>query len=157
MQSDDTELVVRLFTEAVPEIAAGIVEIKAIARLRDYRSKLALHSSDPRVDSVGVCVGTRGCRIKNIVDQLDGERIDLVRWDESPEKLIANALQPAQIDRVVFHPERHVAEVIVNEDQVSLALGRRGTNRELASKLTGWVIHVISMNPPHGLEDGIWL
>ncbi|MBL8798352.1 MAG: hypothetical protein JNM56_30940 [Planctomycetia bacterium] len=157
MQSDDTEFVVRLFAEAVPEIAAGIVEIKAIGRLPGVRSKLALYSRDPKVDSVGVCVGTRGFRIKNVIDQLHGERIDLFRWDESPEKLIASALQPAQIERVVFHPERHVAEVIVKESQVSLALGRRGTNRELASRLTGWIIHVVSMNPPNESDDGIWL
>src|SRR5437764_11495995 len=107
--ADDTDRVARLFAEAVPEIAAGSVEIKAIAREPGYRSKLALFSQDPRVDCVGVCVGVRGCRIKNVIDALDGERIDLVRWLEPPEQLIVNSLQPAVIERVILHPAEHRA------------------------------------------------
>jgi N utilization substance protein A len=126
----------------VPEIAAGTVEIKAIARKPGYRSKLALFSRDPGVDCVGVCVGVRGHRIKNVVDQLDGERIDLFRWDDSPEELITRALQPAAIERVVLHPAEHRAVVVVKPDQVSLVLGRRGENRQLASELSGWQIDV---------------
>src|SRR5262245_48429181 len=103
MADDDTASVALLFAREVPEIAAGIIEIKAIARKPGYRCKLALHSQDPRVDSIGVCVGVRGHRIKNIVDQLGGERIDLLRWSDSPEQLIANALQPAAIGRVILH------------------------------------------------------
>src|SRR5947209_5645886 len=102
--ADETDHVARLFTEAVPEIAAGSVQIKAIARRPGYRSKLALFSLDPQVDCVGVCVGVRGSRIKNIVDALGGERVDLVRWHDSPEWLIPNALQPATIERVILHP-----------------------------------------------------
>jgi len=140
--ADDTSHVARLFAEAVPEIAAGSVEIKAIARKPGYRCKLALVSRDPRIDCVGVCVGVRGCRIKNVVDGLGGERIDVIRWDDSPERLITNALQPAAIERVILHPAEHRAVVVVKPDQVSLVMGRRGENRQLASELSGWQIDV---------------
>jgi N utilization substance protein A len=140
--ADDIDDVVRLLAAEVPEIAAGSVEIKGIARKPGYRSKLALLSRDPRVDAVGACVGVRGCRIKNVVDRLGGERIDLIRWQDSPEQLIANALQPAAIERVVLHPAEHRAVVVVKPDQVALVLGRRGDNRQLASELTGWQIEV---------------
>jgi N utilization substance protein A len=139
---DDTASVVRLFAQEIPEIAAGSVEIRAIARKPGYRSKLALHSQDPRVDCIGVCVGVRGFRIKNIVDALGGERIDLIRWHDCPEQLIANALQPAAIERVILHPADQRAVVVVKPDQVSLVLGRRGENRQLASELSGWQIEV---------------
>ena len=140
--ADDIEDVARLFAEEVPEIAAGSVEIKAIARRPGYRSKVALFSHDPRVDCVGVTVGVRGCRIKNVVGRLGGERIDLMRWDDSPEQLIIRALQPAAIETVVLHPAEHRAVVVVKPDQVSLVLGRRGENRQLASELSGWQIDV---------------
>jgi N utilization substance protein A len=140
--ADDIDHVAQLFAEAVPEIASGTVEIKAIARMPGYRSKLALFSLDPHVDCVGVCVGVRGHRIKNVVDQLGGERIDLFRWHDSPEQLIARALQPAAIEGVVLHPAEHRAVVVVKPDQVSLVMGRYGANRQLASKLTGWQIDV---------------
>jgi N utilization substance protein A len=139
---DDTAPVVRLFAQEVPEIAAGSIEIKAIARKPGYRSKLALHSQDPRVDCIGTCVGVRGFRIKNIVDALGGERIDLIRWHDSPEQLIVNALQPALIERVLLYPAEYRAVVVVKPDQVSLVLGRRGENRQLASELSGWQIDV---------------
>jgi N utilization substance protein A len=126
----------------VPEIAAGRIEIKAIARKPGYRSKLALYSTDPRVDCIAACVGIRGFRIKNIVDAIGGERIDLIRWNDSPEVLIPNALQPAAIERVILHSADHRAVVVVKPDQVSLVLGRRGENRQLASELSGWQIQV---------------
>jgi N utilization substance protein A len=140
--ADDISTVARLFEQEVPEIRSGSIEIKACARKPGYRCKLALRSQDPRVDCVGACVGVRGHRIKNIVDALGGERIDLIRWDDSPERLIANALQPAIIEGVVLHPSEHRAVVVVKSDQVSLVLGRRGENRQLASDLTGWQIEV---------------
>ena len=140
--ADDIDHVTRLFAEEVPEIASGAVEIKAIARKPGYRSKLALFSRDPRVDCVGVCVGVRGHRIKNVVDQLGGERIDLFRWHDSPEQLIARALQPAAIEGVVLHPAEHRAVVVVRSDQVSLIQGRGGKNRHLASQHSGWRIDV---------------
>ncbi len=140
--SKDTEAVVRLFEEEVPEIAAGTIEIKAIARKPGYRSKLALHSRDPHVDCIGKCVGIRGFRIKNIVDELGGERIDIIRWQDSPEQLIVNALQPARIEKILLHPAEHRAVVIVQPDQASLVEGRRGENQQLASELSGWQIEV---------------
>ena len=140
--TDDTGVVVRLFAREVPEIAARTIEIKAIVRKPGYRCKVALHSQDPRVDSIGACVGLRGFYIKNIVDALGGERIDLIRWDDSPERLIVNALQPAIIEKVLLHPAEHRAVVVVKPDQVSLVLGRRGENRQLASELSGWQIDV---------------
>src|SRR5262249_8665416 len=140
--TDDIGLVARLFAQEVPEIAAGNIQIKAIARKPGYRSKLALRSQDPRVDCIGACVGIRGSRLKNVVDALGGERIDLVRWHDTPELLIVNALQPAAIERVILHPAEHRAVVVVTPDQVSLVLGRRGENRQLASELSGWRIEV---------------
>jgi N utilization substance protein A len=104
MSGDDSSLLTELFAREVPEISTGAIEIKAIARRPGYRSKLALQSRDPRVDCIGACVGVRGFHIKNIVDALGGERIDLIRWDDSPEQLITNALQPAVIKRVILHP-----------------------------------------------------
>jgi N utilization substance protein A len=142
MTNDDTGLIAHLFAREVPEIAAGTVEIKAIARKPGYRSKLALQSKDAGVDCVGVCVGLRGARIKKIVDALDGERVDLIRWHESPEQLITHALQPAVIEKLILQPAQHRAVVVVKTDQVSLVLGRRGVNRELASQLSGWQIEV---------------
>jgi len=139
---DDTGAVVRLFAQEVPEIAAGTVQIKAVARRPGLRSKLAVLSSDPRVDAIAVCVGVRGFRIKNVIDALSGERIDLVRWQDSPEQLIVDSLQPAAIERVILHPAERRAVVVVQPDQVSLVQGRRGENRELASELTGWQIEV---------------
>ena len=142
---EDTSEVVRLFAREVPEIAARSIEIKAIARKPGYHCKLALHSQYPRVDCIGACIGLRGFHIKNIVDALGGERIDLIRWDDSPERLIVNALQPAIIEKVLLHPAEHRAEVVVKPDQVSLVLGRRGENRQLASELSGWQIDVEQM------------
>ena len=133
-----------LFFREVPEIADGIVVIKAIARKPGLRSKIAVHSHDPKVDCIGACVGERGSRIKRIVDQLEGERIDLVRWHESLEKLIPNSLQPAAVDKVILHATQHRVTVIVKEGQLSLAIGRKGLNRELASQLCAWDIQVMT-------------
>ncbi len=144
MPTDEAEQIARLFAQEVPEIAAGIVEIKAIARKPGVRSKLALQSRSPHVDALGACVGVRGCRIHRIVDQLGKERIDLILWDDSPKELIVKALQPAGIEKVILHPAQHRATVIVREDQLSLAVGRGDVNRELASRLCGWEIEVVA-------------
>src|SRR5712664_2575399 len=109
MPGDEIEEVARLFAQEIPEIAAGAVEIKAIARKYGARIKVALQRRATHVDAIGVRVGERGCRIRRIVDQLAGERIDLILWDDSPEKLIANALQPARIEKVILHPAEHRA------------------------------------------------
>src|SRR5690242_1315652 len=148
MPNDEADVVARLFAREVPEIADGVIEIKAIARRPGIRSKLALSSHDPRVDCVGACVGIRGSRIKNVIEQLDGERIDLIRWHDSPETLIANALQPAHIKWVTLHPAQHRATVIVEEDSLSLAHGRGDVNRELASRLCGWEIEIEPESTP---------
>jgi transcription termination/antitermination protein NusA len=98
----------------------------------------------PGIDAIGVCAGVRGCRIRRIVEQLDGERIDLILWQDCPEKLITNALQPARIEKVILHPAQHRATVIVQKDQLSLTVGRGDVNRELASRLCGWEIDVVA-------------
>jgi N utilization substance protein A len=137
-------LVQRLFEQEIPEIADGVIEIRAMAREPGYRSKVAVASSDARVDCVGACVGVRGNRIKNIVDELAGERIDIVRWDDNLEVLIPNALQPAEVEQVILCKMLGRAIVLVREDQLSLAIGRRGQNVRLASKLSGWDIEIMT-------------
>ncbi len=138
------QLVQRLFEQEIPEIAEGVITVNAMAREPGYRSKVAVSSSDQRVDCVGACVGVRGNRIKNIVDELAGERIDIVRWSDDPEVLIPNALQPAEVDQVLLCDMIGRAIVLVREDQLSLAIGRRGQNVRLASKLCGWDIEIMT-------------
>jgi N utilization substance protein A len=138
------QLVQRLFEQEIPEIADGVIEIRAMAREPGYRSKVAVSSSDQRVDCVGACVGVRGNRIKNIVDELAGERIDIVRWNDDLQVLIPNALQPAEVEEVILCQMLGRAIVLVREDQLSLAIGRRGQNVRLASKLSGWDIEIMT-------------
>lgn len=138
------QLVQRLFEQEIPEIADGVIEVRAMAREPGYRSKVAVSSSDQRVDCVGACVGVRGNRIKNIVDELGGERIDIVRWSDDLQVLIPNALQPAEVDEVILCQMLGRAIVLVREDQLSLAIGRRGQNVRLASKLSGWDIEIMT-------------
>ncbi len=140
------QLVQRLFEQEIPEIIDSVIEIRAIAREPGYRSKVAVSSSDQRVDCVGACVGVRGNRIKNIVDELGGERIDIVRWDDNLEVLIPNALQPAEVEQVILCRMLGRAIVLVREDQLSLAIGRRGQNVRLASKLSGWDIEIMTQD-----------
>lgn len=140
------DFVRRLFEGEIPEIKERTIEIKAIAREAGYRAKIAVSSVDMKVDCVGACVGVRGSRIKNIVDELGGERIDIVRWNESLQVMIPNALQPAAIDEVFLYPRMGRAIVLVKEDQLSLAIGRRGQNVRLASKLVGWDIEIMTMD-----------
>lgn len=138
------QLVQRLFEQEIPEIVDGVIEVRALAREPGYRSKVAVSSSDQRVDCVGACVGVRGNRIKNIVDELAGERIDIVRWSDDLEVLIPNALQPAEVEQVILCKMLGRAIVLVKEDQLSLAIGRRGQNVRLASKLCGWDIEIMT-------------
>jgi N utilization substance protein A len=121
-----------------------VIEIRAIAREPGYRSKVAVISSDNRVDCVGACVGVRGNRIKNIVEELGGERIDIVRWSDDLQVLVPNALQPAEVDEVILCQMLGRGIVLVREDQLSLAIGRRGQNVRLASKLCGWDIEIMT-------------
>ncbi|MCE9607461.1 MAG: transcription termination factor NusA [Planctomycetia bacterium] len=137
-------LVGRMFEQEIPEIGDGVIEIRAMAREPGYRTKVAVSSSDPRVDCVGACVGVRGNRIKNIVDELAGERIDIVRYSEDMQVLVPNALQPAEVEEVILCSMLGRAIVLVREDQLSLAIGRRGQNVRLASKLCGWDIEIMT-------------
>lgn len=137
-------LVARLFEQEIPEIADGVIQVRAMSREPGYRTKVAVSSTDQRVDCVGACVGVRGNRIKNIVDELAGERIDIVRWSEDMPALITNALQPAEVDEVILCSMLGRAIVLVREDQLSLAIGRRGQNVRLASKLCGMDIEIMT-------------
>lgn len=140
------DFVRRMFENEIPEIADRTIEIKAVAREAGYRTKIAVSSIDMKVDCVGACVGVRGSRIKNVVDELGGERIDIVRWNDSLQVMIPNALQPAQIEEVFLYPRLGRAIVLVKEDQLSLAIGRRGQNVRLASKLVGWDIEIMTLD-----------
>lgn len=132
----------RLFELEVPEIYDGVVEIKSIAREAGSRSKIAVHSLDERVDSVGACVGPRGLRVQNIVAELDGEKIDIIKYDKDPEKYIANALSPAKVLAVYVNEGAKMATVVVPDYQLSLAIGKEGQNARLAAKLTGWKVDI---------------
>lgn len=144
------DLIKKLFELEVPEITERIIEIKAIAREPGYRTKIAVSSIDSKVDAQGACIGVRGTRIKNIVSELGGERIDIVRWSDQPDILIANALNPAEIEAISLNPRAKLARVIVAEDQLSRAIGALGQNVRLASKLTGWDIDVMSQQELDG-------
>ena len=138
------ELVKRLFEAEVAEIQDGTVEIKSIAREAGSRSKIAVWSNDPNVDAVGACVGVNGSRVNSIVDELRGEKIDIVDWDENPGNLIQNALSPAKIVAVFADPEEKTAKVVVPDYQLSLAIGKEGQNARLAARLTGYKIDIKS-------------
>ena len=135
-------LVMELFKLEVPEIGQGIVEIKSVSREAGDRSKVAVFSKDEKIDSVGACVGMRGTRVKDIVRELHGEKIDIIRWSPKPEEYIAAALAPAKVGQIRISPDKRRAEVIVEDDQLSLAIGKRGQNVRLASRLTGVDIDV---------------
>jgi len=147
------DLIKKLFELEVPEITERIIEIKVLAREPGYRTKIAVSSVDSKVDAVGACVGVRGTRIKNIVAELGGERIDIVRWSDQDDILIANALNPAEIEAISLNPRARLARVIVAEDQLSRAIGALGQNVRLASKLTGWDIDVMSQQELDGEQD----
>jgi N utilization substance protein A len=136
------DFVRRLFELEVSEIADKTVEIKAIAREAGYRSKIAVVSRDEKVDPVGACVGMRGMRVKNIVRELSGEKIDIIRWDPSIRQFAANALAPAKLKNVIVDEANRLVRVIVEPDQLSLAIGKKGQNARLTSKLTGWKIDI---------------
>ncbi len=138
------ELVRRLFEAEVTEIRDGIVEIKSIAREAGSRTKIAVWSNDPNVDAVGACVGMNGARVNAIVEELNGEKIDIVNWDENPANLIQNALSPAKIVVVFADPDEKTAKVVVPDYQLSLAIGKEGQNARLAARLTGYKIDIKS-------------
>jgi len=142
----------RLFELEVPEITENIIEIRVLAREAGYRTKVAVSSLDEKVDPVGACVGVRGSRIKNIVEELGGEKIDIVRWNESSQVLISNALMPAKVSEIALCFELGRATVVVDEDQLSLAIGKHGQNVRLAARLTGWDIDILT---PEEYNQGI--
>ncbi|MBC24597.1 MAG: transcription termination factor NusA [Phycisphaerae bacterium] len=144
LSRSDQDFIRRLFETEVPEVAERVIEIKAMSREPGFRTKLAVSSIDSKVDAVGACVGVRGSRIRNIVDELGGEKIDIVRWNESSQILISNALKPAEVEEVSLCFELGRATIIVREDQLSLAIGRRGQNVRLAARLTGWDIDILT-------------
>jgi N utilization substance protein A len=137
-------LVKELFTVEVPEIGDRIVEIKGIVREPGHRTKIAAHSIDSKVDALGACVGIRGSRIRNIVEELNGEKIDIVRWNESQDLFVRNALSPAEVSAVELDRDTQRARVIVPDDQLSLAIGKKGQNVRLAAKLTHWHIDIMT-------------
>ena len=138
------ELVKRLFEAEVAEVREGIIEIKSIAREAGSRTKIAVWSNDPDVDAVGACVGMNGARVSAVVDELRGEKIDIINWDENPALLIENALSPAKVISVMADPDERTAEVIVPDYQLSLAIGKEGQNARLAARLTGFKIDIKS-------------
>lgn len=138
------ELVKRLFEQEVPEVHDGTVEIKSIAREAGSRTKIAVYSKDPNVDAVGACVGQNGCRVNVIVSELNGEKIDIIEWNEDPQVFIASALSPSKVVAVKVNEADQSAKIVVPDHQLSLAIGREGQNARLSAKLTGWRIDIKS-------------
>ncbi|MBN8195163.1 MULTISPECIES: transcription termination factor NusA [Thalassospira] len=134
----------KLFAQEVPEIYDGIIEIKSVARDPGSRAKISVLSSDSSIDPVGACVGMRGSRVQAVVAELQGEKIDIIQWSEDPATFVVNALAPAEVTKVVLDEETNRIEVVVPDDQLSLAIGRRGQNVRLASQLTGWDIDILT-------------
>jgi len=139
-------LVKRLFEMEVPEIQNGVVQIKSVAREAGFRTKMAVHSTDQRVDPVGSCVGPRGIRVEKVVQELKGEKIDIIEWSSDPGTFIGNALSPAKTIGVFINEREKSAKVIVQDNQLSLAIGKEGQNARLAAKLTGWKIDIKSQS-----------
>jgi len=146
-------LVKRLFELEVPEIYEGVVEIKSISREAGSRSKIAVISHDENVDPMGSCVGPKGTRVQNIVNELKGEKIDIIKWSKNPEEFIASSLSPAKVMDVSIDEETKSAKVIVDDNQLSLAIGKEGQNVRLAAKLTNWKIDIKSKSQAEALQD----
>jgi len=138
------QFMVRLFAQEVPEIYDGIIEIRAVARDPGSRAKIAVISKDSSIDPVGACVGMRGVRVQAVVQELQGERIDIIPWNNEAATFIVNALAPAEVSKVVLDEDTHRTEVVVPDEQLSLAIGRRGQNVRLASQLTGWQLDILT-------------
>jgi len=147
-------LLKRLFELEVPEIAEGYVEIKAVAREPGHRSKIAVVSHDRNIDPVGACVGARGSRVRMVVNELRGEKVDIVPWNEDPQEYVSNALSPAKVKEVFVYPDEELSEVIVPDSQLSLAIGKEGQNARLAAKLTGWRIDIKSESQAREEREG---
>ena len=146
-------LVKRLFEMEVPEIAAGLVTIKSIAREAGSRTKMAVHSSDAMIDPVGACVGQKGGRVDRVVQELKGEKIDIIKWSDDPLEFVANALNPAHVETVFVGQNDRECRVVVPDNQLSLAIGKEGQNARLAAKLTGWKIDIKSQSQAAEMAD----
>lgn len=146
-------LVKRLFELEVPEIFEGVVEIKSISREAGSRSKIAVHSNDESVDPMGACVGPKGSRVQKVVAELKNEKIDIIKWSKSPEEFISNALSPAKVLRATVNENQKTAQVIVDDNQLSLAIGKEGQNVRLAAKLTNWKIDIKSKSQAEAIEE----
>ena len=146
-------LVKRLFELEVPEIYEGVVEIKSISREAGSRSKIAVVSHDENVDPMGACVGPKGARVQNIVNELKGEKIDIIKWSKNPEEFIASSLSPAKVVSVTVDEDAKSAKVIVDDNQLSLAIGKEGQNVRLAAKLTNWKIDIKSKSQAEAIEE----
>ena len=146
-------LVKRLFELEVPEIQSGVVQIRSIAREPGSRTKMAVCSTDPMIDPVGACVGPRGMRVENVVEELKTEKIDIIRWSSDPAEYIGNALNPARVINVSINEKDKCARVVVPDNQLSLAIGKEGQNARLAAKLTGWKIDIKSQSQFEALAE----
>ncbi|MEL5849487.1 MAG: transcription termination factor NusA [Candidatus Igneacidithiobacillus chanchocoensis] len=138
------ELLLKLFAQEVPEIANGMIELIGAARDPGLRAKMAVRSNEPRVDPVGACVGMRGNRVQTVVNELRGERVDIIVWSADPATYVINALSPAEVSSIIVDENTHSMDVVVDEEQLSLAIGRGGQNVRLASQLTGWTINILT-------------
>lgn len=140
------EFVIKLFEMEVPEISDGLMELKACARDPGLRAKIAVKSNDPRVDPIGTCVGLRGSRVTAVRNEIGGENIDIVLWSADPAQFVIGALSPAEVSSIVVDEEKHVMDVVVDEDNLAIAIGRSGQNVRLASELTGWTINLMTQD-----------
>ena len=136
------QFMAKLFEQEVPEIYDGVIEIKGVARDPGSRAKIAVYTPDPSLDPVGACVGMRGSRVQAVVNELQGEKVDIIPWSSNPATFVVNALAPAEVMKVVIDEEAKRVEVVVAEDQLSLAIGKEGQNVRLAARLTGWKIDI---------------
>ena len=149
------KMISRLFELEVPEIGAGTIEIKSIAREAGNRTKIAVASNEEGVDPIGSCIGQKGTRVAAVISEISGEKIDIIEWSEDPDVFVSNAMSPAKVTRIEIAPRRHTAKVYVPEDQLSLAIGKAGQNVRLAAKLTGWKIDVVGATlTVEGLKEG---
>lgn len=153
LSRSSVELVRSLFHLEVPEIAEGVVEIKAIAREAGSRTKIAVATDDETIDPIGACIGQRGIRIQTIINELGGEKIDVIEWNDDPQTFIINALSPAKVSSVEMDEEEQTATVLVENDQLSLAIGRGGQNVRLAAQLAGWKLNVRDVENPEGEKN----
>jgi transcription termination/antitermination protein NusA len=140
------EFLIRLFELEVPEIEEGLLEIRSAARDPGLRSKIAVKSNDQRIDPVGTCVGMRGSRVQAVTGELAGERVDIILWSMDPAQYVINAMSPAEVSSIVVDEDAHSMDVVVEEDQLALAIGRNGQNVRLASELTGWTLNILTVD-----------